>query len=151
MDLGFSRRRSCYAPQPADQHEWSASLLPATRDRRAKGATFAAEQERKYVRAAREAWCEVQPELGPDRLVFLDETAAATNMARRYGWVPRGERCRLAAWFGHYKTTTIMAALRTSGLRDRAVGRPHERHALLPLCHRDLDPSVAARRHRRHG
>ncbi|GLI96136.1 hypothetical protein LMG27198_51290 [Methylocystis echinoides] len=40
-----------------------------------------------------------QPELDPDRLVFLDETAAATNMARRYGWAPRGERCRLAA--GH--------------------------------------------------
>jgi len=29
--------------------------------------------------------------------VFLDETSAATNMARRYGWAPRGERCRLAA------------------------------------------------------
>jgi transposase len=48
--------------------------------------------------------------------VFLDETAAATNMARRYGWAPRGERCRLAAPSGHYKTTTVTAALRTSGL-----------------------------------
>jgi transposase len=48
--------------------------------------------------------------------VFLDETAAATNMARRYGWAPRGERCRLAAPQGHYKTTTVTAALRTSGL-----------------------------------
>jgi hypothetical protein len=48
--------------------------------------------------------------------VFLDETAAATNMARRYGWAARGERCRLAAPLGHYKTTTITAALRTSGL-----------------------------------
>ena len=57
----------------------------------------AAEQERADVRAAREAWFEAQPELDPDRLVFLDETAAATNMARRYGWAPRGERCRLAS------------------------------------------------------
>jgi hypothetical protein len=32
-------------------------------------------------------WFEAQPELDQDRLVFLDETAAATNMARRYGWV----------------------------------------------------------------
>jgi transposase len=54
-------------------------------------------------------------------LVFLDETAAATNMARRSGWAPRGERCRLAAPFGHYKTTTITAALRTSGLCATAL------------------------------
>ncbi|GLS70150.1 hypothetical protein GCM10007890_21630 [Methylobacterium tardum] len=40
--------------------------------------------------------------------MFLDETAA-TNMARRHGWAPRGERCRLAAPQGHYKTTTITA------------------------------------------
>jgi hypothetical protein len=53
--------------------------------------------------------------------VFLDETAAATNMARRYGWAPRGERCRLASPQGHYKTTTVTAALRTSGLCATAL------------------------------
>lgn len=53
--------------------------------------------------------------------MFLDETAAATNMARRYGRAPRGERCRLAAPQGHYKTTTITAALRTSGLCATAL------------------------------
>jgi transposase len=42
-------------------------------------------------------------------------------MARRYGWAPRGERCRLAAPLGHYKTTTITAALRTSGLCATAL------------------------------
>ena len=53
--------------------------------------------------------------------MFLDETATATNMARRYGWAPRGERCRLAAPHGHYKTTTITAALRTGGLCATAL------------------------------
>jgi len=53
--------------------------------------------------------------------VFLDETAAATNMARRYGWAPRGERCRLASPCGHYKTTTVTVALRTSGLCATAL------------------------------
>jgi transposase len=53
--------------------------------------------------------------------VFLDETAAATNMARRYGRAPRGERCRLAAPHGHYKTTTVTAALRTTGLCATAL------------------------------
>ena len=47
--------------------------------------------------------------------MFIDETAAATNMARRYGRAPRGERCRLAVPHGHYKTTTVTAALRASG------------------------------------
>ena len=53
--------------------------------------------------------------------MFLDETAAATNMARRYGWAPRGERCRLAAPSGHSKTTTVTAALRTTGLCATAL------------------------------
>ena len=81
-----------------------------------KGAIDAAEQAREDVRAAREAWFENQDALDPDRLVFLDETAAATNMACRYSRAPRGERCRLAVPHGHYKTTTITAALRSDGL-----------------------------------
>jgi hypothetical protein len=32
------------------------------------------------VKAAREAWFAAQPDLDADKLVFLDETAAATNM-----------------------------------------------------------------------
>ena len=53
--------------------------------------------------------------------MFLDETAAATNMARRPGWAPRGERCRFAAPFGHYEIATITAALRTRGLCATAL------------------------------
>lgn len=73
------------------------------------------------MRKAREAWFEAQPDLDPDRLVFLDETAAATNMARRYGRAPRGERCRIAVPQGHYKTTTVTAALRSTGLVATAL------------------------------
>ena len=42
-------------------------------------------------------------------------------MARRYGRAPRGERCRIAVPHGHYKTTTVTAALRTSGLAATAL------------------------------
>jgi transposase len=45
----------------------------------------------------------------------LDETAATTSMVRRYGWAPRGARCRIAAPAGHWKTTTVIAGLRTRG------------------------------------
>ena len=37
-------------------------------------------------------------------------------MVRLYGRSPRGERCRISAPHRHYKTTTVTAALRTSGL-----------------------------------
>ena len=68
------------------------------------------------MRAARDAWLDGQLDLDPDSLVFIDETAVATNMVRLYGRSPRGERCRISAPHGHYKTTTVTAALRTSGL-----------------------------------
>lgn len=46
------------------------------------------------------------------KLVFLDETGAATNMTRRYGRADRGKRCTAAKPHGSWKTTTFIAALR---------------------------------------
>jgi hypothetical protein len=37
------------------------------------------------VKAAREAWFERQLDLDPERLIFIDETSASTNMGRLYG------------------------------------------------------------------
>ena len=73
------------------------------------------------MKAARRAWFEAQADLDPDRLVFLDETAATTTMARRYGRSRRGERCRLPVPLGHRRTTTVTAALRTTGLLATAL------------------------------
>ena len=42
-------------------------------------------------------------------------------MARRYGWAPCGKRCRLAVPLGHRRTTTLTAALRTTGLVATAM------------------------------
>jgi hypothetical protein len=44
------------------------------------------------VAQARDEWRASQGELNPERLVFIDETGAATDMARRYGRCPRGQR-----------------------------------------------------------
>ena len=46
------------------------------------------------------------------KLVFLDETWASTNMTRRYGRAPRGDRLVASAPHGHWKTSTFLAALR---------------------------------------
>jgi transposase len=48
--------------------------------------------------------------------VFIDETWASTNMARRRGRAPRGQRLRAGIPHGHWKTTTFIAGLRVSGL-----------------------------------
>ena len=59
----------------------------------------------------RRAWFEGQLELDPSRLVFIDETWAATNMARLRGRALKGERLRAGIPHGHWKTTTFVARL----------------------------------------
>ena len=54
--------------------------------------------------------------MDPASFVFLDETGAATNMVRRYSWGPKGERLMDAAPHGHWKTTTFLAGLRSTGI-----------------------------------
>jgi transposase len=68
------------------------------------------------VRQKREAWKAAQPSLDPGKLVFVDETWASTNMARRRGRSPRGERLVCPVPHGHWKTTTFVAALRSDGM-----------------------------------
>jgi transposase len=54
--------------------------------------------------------------MDPASFVFLDETGATTNMVRRYGWGPKGERLVDAAPYGHWRTTTFIAGLRSTGI-----------------------------------
>ena len=59
--------------------------------------------------------------MNPERLVFIDETGAATDMARRYGRCPRGQRLLSSVPWGHWKTTTFVAALRIDGIAAPCV------------------------------
>jgi len=88
-------------------------------DRRAitfKKTAHASEQQRPDVRRKREVWFDAQPNLDPERLVFIDETGASTKMARLRGRAPKGQRCRAPVPHGHWKTTTFTGALRLSGM-----------------------------------
>jgi transposase len=58
----------------------------------------------------------MQSRLDPRKLVFIDETAASTNMTRRYGRATRGERLVCKVPHGHWKTSTFVAALRHNGV-----------------------------------
>ena len=53
--------------------------------------------------------------MSPARLVFVDETGAATNMARRYGRSPRGRRLDGPIPHGHWKATTFVGGLTARG------------------------------------
>lgn len=66
--------------------------------------------------------------LDPRKLVFVDETWAKTNMTRLRGRAPLGERLVDKVPHGHWKTTTLIAALDHKGMRcsttvDGAVNR----------------------------
>lgn len=76
----------------------------------------ASEQERPDLLAWRHAWFKAQPDLDPERLVFIDETGVSTKMARLRGRARRGIRCRPPIPHGHWKTTTFTGALRLTGM-----------------------------------
>ena len=75
----------------------------------------AAERSRPDVAERRRQWAAMLPGLDPDTLVFLDESGAQTNLARLRGRSPEGERLVAPVPHGHWKTYTMVAAVRLSG------------------------------------
>lgn len=69
----------------------------------------------------RENWRADQPVLDAGRLIFIDETWAKTNMTRLRGRAPIGERLIDKTPHGHWKTTSLIAALGVAGVRCSAV------------------------------
>ena len=122
------------------------AVLQASQDHAQKKSAHAAEQRRSTVNAARERWFEGQLDLDPTRIVFIDETAANTKMARLYGRAPRGERCRAAVPHGHWKTTTFTAGLRYDGIAAPMVlDGPMNGEAFLAYVEQALVPELRPR------
>ena len=95
------------------------------------------------MRRKREVWFEAQPDLDPDRLVFIDETGTSTKMARLRGRAPKGERCRAPVPHGHWKTTTFTGALRLSGMTAPMVlDGPMNGAAFLAYVEQVLIPTL---------
>src|SRR4051794_24053926 len=103
----------------------------------------AAEQDRPDVAAARTAWRAMQRSLDPAKLVFIDETSAATNMAQHYGRARRGERVLAAVPYGRRKTTTFVAGLRQDGLiAPLVLGRAMNGESFLAYVRQFLAPCL---------
>jgi transposase len=89
----------------------------------------------------RSLWKEEQKKFVAERLVFLDESCAKTNMTRLRGRALRGQRLHDHAPGGHWQATTMLGSIRLSGqtacmviegATDAAVFREYVRHILCP-------------------
>ena len=108
-----------------------------------KKSAHAAEQDRPDVLMRRQDWFETQPDLDPERLVFIDETWASINMARRHGRCRRGQRLRSAVPHGHWKTTTFIAGLRLTGIvAPMVLDGPINGRSFLTYVERVLVPDL---------
>jgi transposase len=67
------------------------------------------------VAEARRQWAAGQMAIDPDRVVFLDETWAKTNMTRTYGRSEQGARLRTKVPCSRWETTTFLGAMRATG------------------------------------
>ena len=138
--------------RPFVQHLGAVALLRPKRDHAKKKSAHAAEQERPDILKRRREWFECQLDLDPEKLVFIDETWASTNMARRYGRAPKGERLRAAIPHGHWKTTTFVAGLRLEGIVAPLVfDGPINAQVFEAYVEQFLAPTLRARRRCRHG
>ena len=75
--------------------------------------------------------------------IFLDETGAATNMTRLYGWRLRHERLVDATPHGHWCATTFVGGLRESGVIAPLVpDGPMNGEAFLAYVEQMLAPAL---------
>jgi len=83
--------------------------------------------------------------------VFIDESAVLTNMARRYGRSPRGQRAPAKMPFGHWKRLSVLGAISLDGIvatmsvdaaTDSAVFAAYLDAMLLPTLRQDKPDAV---------
>lgn len=67
------------------------------------------------MKLARAEWVAEQGQLDINRLVFIDEAGAKTNMTRLYGRSLKGMRAYDHAPHGHWCTTTMISSIRING------------------------------------
>ena len=76
----------------------------------------ASEQDGAAVQEERRFWPEAIAGIAVERFVFIDESAARTNLVRTHAWSPCGERAPGTAPCGHWERVTILGALGPEGI-----------------------------------
>lgn len=106
---------------------------------------IAAEQARPDVAAFRVNFAIARRFVPPSSFVFLDESGAQSNMTRLYGRSPIGTRCVDRTPHGHWKTTTLLSAIRASGVIHDAtviIDGPIDGDTFTAYTQRCLAPSL---------
>ena len=106
---------------------------------------IAAEQTRPDVARRRRNFAIAKRFVDPDRFVFLDESGAKTNMTRRYGRAPGGTRCVDHTPHGHWRTMTMLSAMRRDGVIAPAtvvIDGPMNGTTFLSYVQRCLVPAL---------
>ena len=81
--------------------------------------------------------------IDPNRLVFVDESGATTAMTRLRGRAPRGARVHATTPQGHWKMTTILGAMRRSGVTAAmTIDSPTDSDVFRAYVERILVPSL---------
>lgn len=108
-----------------------------------KKSLHAQEQDTPENQQRRAAWREALRGIDPARLVFLDESGVTTEMTRRYGRAPLGERVREATPAGHWNTLTLLGALTSQGLlASMTVESPTDAEVFLAYLEEVLCPCL---------
>lgn len=111
----------------------------------------ASEQDEAEIAKARQGWRDEAAAITPERLVFLDESAALTNLTRAHAWSRRGERALGTAPGGRWERVTILGALGLEGIlgamsvaaaTDGAVFHAYLDQVLLPELRRTKPDAV---------
>lgn len=82
-----------------------------------KKTPVAYERDREDVALKRKAFLELQPNLDPSRLVFVDESGFRLGSSPRHGWAPRGEDSAGRGVYGKWETVTMIGAIALDGFR----------------------------------
>jgi len=86
-------------------------------------------------------WRKAQSSMNLEKLVFIDESGAKTNMTRLYGRAKQGQRATDNTPSGHWCTTTMISSMRldgstacmvVDGATNKEVFQAYVKHILLP-------------------
>jgi transposase-like protein len=102
-ELAGEPRRAVSPARDRVRPDKPVAVCTGAADHAHKKSLHAAEQDRPDVAEARRAFIPRQPALDPERLVFINETWAATNMTRRH--VCPGPPAACGCWH-RYRTST---------------------------------------------
>jgi hypothetical protein len=105
----------------------------------------AAEQEGPDVHLERAFWQALQPLWNPAHVVCVDETSLNTAMARLSGWGGRGLRVLDRLPQSQWETTTLVLAMRQSGVLAPMVSAGAMNGALFLASRSTRSPGCARR------